>query len=61
MQPYGFYSQHDAVYPLDVADTQMLLPKGARIRNKKQKRRLHKKSMRQHLKRQTIKETVVAC
>lgn len=60
MQPYGFYPIMDTVYPLDVADTQKVLPKGARIRNKKQKRRWHKKSMRQHLKSLTTKELHLA-
>ncbi|WP_435000194.1 hypothetical protein ACRZ5S_22520 (plasmid) [Vibrio scophthalmi] len=49
MKPFGFYGHADVLYPLDVADTQRLLPKGARIRNKQKKRRVHKKAMRRHL------------
>ncbi|MEZ8198448.1 hypothetical protein [Vibrio splendidus] len=60
MQPFGSYPIVDVVYPLDVEDTQKVLPKGARIRNKKQKRRCHKKSMRQHLKSLTTEELHLA-
>jgi hypothetical protein len=62
MRPFGKYERgvldlpKKGVYNLDVHDTQDSLPKGARIRNKKHKRRLHKKAERASLKGGIIKE-----
>ncbi|MBD77919.1 MAG: hypothetical protein CL840_03110 [Crocinitomicaceae bacterium] len=59
IRPFGTYGINDHDWPrdlYDVADCQNFLPKGARIRNKKAKRRLHNKRTRHALKSQTYQE-----
>lgn len=53
MRPYGINRsdavRHPSPYGMDTADVQSALPKGVRIRNKKQKRRSEKKKTRQQV------------
>ncbi|HDF8527463.1 TPA: hypothetical protein PEP05_000806 [Vibrio parahaemolyticus] len=57
MKPYGTYGRQMLMLPefygdfMDVSEVQDSLPKGFRIRNKKQKRRWHNKRTRTVLKR----------
>lgn len=57
MKPYGTYGRQKLMLPefygdfMDVSEVQDSLPKGFRIRNKKQKRRWHNKRTRTLLKR----------
>lgn len=53
---YGINDEHCSPYFWDVADTQNLLPKGSRIRNKKGKRRFHNKRTRTKMKIELNKE-----
>lgn len=59
MKPYGTYGRHILDYRLfnscDVQEAQDCLAQGYRIRNKKQKRRLHNKKTRQAAKQETRK------